>query len=185
MNIYKNQKGFAGLEVLIIIVVVAALAGVGYYVVSNKDKDKSSDFSSSESTTSGETSPNVASSNALEISEFGVKINDPDNRSIEVKSDLTGDVEGNEFTQYLVRDKNSEYFGRCDYAASIKVVKPEYVEDDLKSPDVARYMKKVGSKYYSVGWGSHSQEKCMSETEQDQAYQESLRLYIVANLEAL
>lgn len=72
-----NQKGFGGLEVLIIIVVIAIVGGVGFFVFSknkNESDSKRPSDATSKTSTINDTNKSESTSKELSINELGIKI---------------------------------------------------------------------------------------------------------------
>ena len=78
----KNQRGFGGLAILLVILALVATVGAGYYVWQNQNKkDKTAAQSTAQTDQSTPTPPTaqtVADKNVIEIKELGIKITVPD-----------------------------------------------------------------------------------------------------------
>jgi len=75
-----NQKGFSGVEALLIVVIVAIIGGVGYYVYQSQQETKKSQDNANKSSQEieaekkTEPAPAVAKKDYFEIKELGVKL---------------------------------------------------------------------------------------------------------------
>ncbi len=161
----RHQKGFGVVEI-IIIVVVLVLIGLGiWYVWQANNKGTPTQQSSSTSSTG----------KALEIPEFGVKVNNPENRSFQTTARKICGAECDPDNTYMVRDENQEYYDRCGYAASIS-------KAHLGSQQPGEYDKLIDGQWYYIGPGDHWQAPCDNEQSGDEAYQTALRQYLLDNL---
>ena len=79
----QSQKGFAVLEVIIILIVIAAAGFVGYKVLSDKDDSSSADLSNSQQ---------IASESEVKIKHLGINIDDYD-----PATDMAGDLKFTKF----------------------------------------------------------------------------------------
>lgn len=173
----KNQKGFTLVEGLLVVIVIAVVAGVGFYVYSanknNNKKDDTAVVGSKENNT--DDNEKKQPGKPVEITALGVKINDPEGRGLDLKIvNTTNAVDGGPWTRYLIKDSNEDYHTRCGYPASVS-------EDE----DANAGSLKVGSRRYWVGHGTNFQAQCDSQTEADTKYEDNLIEYIKANLAEL
>ena len=80
-TLYKNHKGFAHVGLLLLfVVVIAAVGGVGYYVMSRNNKDNLTEASSTQNISSQQNSAQTTQhsvANSIEIKEWGVKVTAP------------------------------------------------------------------------------------------------------------
>lgn len=185
-----NQKGFGIVEVLLLIVIVGLLGVVGWLTYSRMNKNDSNSATVSESSDVEETT--TASGKTLEITELGIKVNDPENRGLRYEKVTLTDADGQQSQAYMIRDNNDVYFNECEYPASIsQLTDQQYENGGYSNPNDYYYnlVKKVNGKWYIVGTGTNFQSACKyDETTQDSAYKEyedGLRQYIANNLSAL
>lgn len=182
-----NQQGVAHvLMILLVIVVIGVIAGAGY-VVYNKSKSKPSTkttVSTSKVTTSSSGSTQSSTPTAgktLEIKEMSVKVADPDNRGITYVTEDKENPDGTMVKIVMIRDNDSAYYAKCSYPASLLKVTESTAKSSTKP------VKKIGTQWYEVGNGSHTQSACELKGDESayKTYEDGIRQYIADNLSAL
>lgn len=182
------QKGFTLVEVFIVVVVVGLLSGAGYYIYNNQHKTKNNTASQTPASTNNSSKTTASSSQKpLEISELGLKINDPENRGLSYAKVNTCEVECSDVN--MVRDNNDEYFNACEYPASISVLTESEAQFDIGHKTYfATKVKKINGKWFEITNGTHYQAACRPDKDAnslDAMYEDSLRQYLADNLAAL
>lgn len=180
-----NQQGVAHvLMVLLIILVIAAIAGAGYVVYNNsKTKPSTTTTATSTTTTSTSSKPTASTTTGktVEIKELSVKIADPDNRGLTYVTEDKENPDGTMVKIVMIRDNDSAYYAKCSYPASLLKV----TESTAKSS--SKPVKKIGTQWYEVGNGSHTQSACELKGDESayKTYEDGIRQYIADNLSAL
>lgn len=173
---HTSEKGFSVLLGLLVIVVLAA-AGLGsWYVWDQQNEDtETADTSQSQKSSDENASPQ---SQSAEITDLGIKINDPDNRDLTVKKQDVQLPAGLTSTVYTVTP--------ADYSNTVCET-PGYVasateEEALASTSTAFKYKKIGDSYFVVGGTILG---CGDDTPGWQDYITELTTYIYDNLVSL
>lgn len=187
-----NSKGFSPLYALLIIAIVGALGGIGYYVYRNQQDSKkpSSEYMQSVEKAKNEQDAKDASesaangSNAIEITALKVKVNDPDKRGLVLHAEKVCAAECSSEDSYFIKDSNSDYFERCKYPAGISKLSQDGIDDITSNPDsfAAKHTKKVGNSYYYVSPGSNFQSPCANSKAGDEKYEDEIQKYIMDNI---
>lgn len=180
-----NQQGVAHiLMILLVIVVIGVIGGVGYMVY-NKSKTKSNTTTTTTTTKTTTTTPTTTTTSTagktVEVKELNVKIADPDNRGLSYVSEDIEEPDGMMVKMIMIRDKDSAYFAKCKYPASLMKVSEATAKESSKP------VKKIGSQWYEVGNGSHTQSACELKGDESayKTYEDGIRQYIADNLSAL
>lgn len=159
----RNQKGFGVVEIIVLVVILALICVGGWYVWQANIPT---------STTQQVT---VNTNRALEIPEFGVKINDPDGRNLQMHAQKLCGAECDTEDSYFIKDDNEAYFTRCQYPAGITRAEEDTAQDATRT-------KKIGDNYFRVFAGTNYQAPCMNLEAGEETYQDELRQYIFANM---
>lgn len=179
-----DQQGVAHvLVILLVVVVIAVIAGAGYVVYGNsKTKPATSTTTTTTSTSSTPAaSTTTTTAKTVEVKELGVKIADPGKRGITYTAEDREEPDGTTVKIIMIRDNDSAYYAKCSYPASLLKV----TESTAKSS--SKPVKKIGSQWYEVGNGSHTQSACELKGDESayKTYEDGIRQYIADNLSAL
>lgn len=166
--------------VVIVLLLTFAVVGGGGNSQSDKSKIGHADTPTNiNKDVSGDTS-------SIRISALGVKINNPENRSLIVETiNPTTKQYTNLPTGFYIRDNNNDFFNRCNYPANIVLIDDSNSNQVLNDFSKQPYTKTINYKTYYVGAGYSDQKPCGSLKDADMNYQTELRSYIVSNLDAL
>jgi Tfp pilus assembly protein PilE len=77
----NDQSGFSALEVILILVIVAVLGGVGYYVYSQRNMKSNSETTNTSSGVAKDSANTNTSNGYLKITEMGVKLKLPSDQT--------------------------------------------------------------------------------------------------------
>ncbi|HVI69658.1 MAG TPA: hypothetical protein VM581_04325 [Magnetospirillaceae bacterium] len=154
----RNQKGFGVVEIIIILVVLAAV-GVGAWYVWQANNKKTDNLQ--------------VTNKPLEIPEFGIKINDPDGRNLQMHAQKICAAECDTENSYFIRDNNNAYFGRCEYPVIISKIEERFAQDVTS--------KKIDNTYFHVSY-AHFQSQCMNLEAGDEEYEAAIKQYVLDNM---
>ena len=115
---------------------------------------------------------------------MGIKVNDPENRKLEVHAEKICAGQCDTEDSYFIRDSNDAYFARCDYPVGISKVNEVGVKSIADNPNSysSKHSKKVGNDYYYVFPGSNFEAACENLQTGDEEYENDIRQYILDNI---
>ena len=180
MKLKNNQSGAAHIVAILLVILIVAVGFVGWKVWDNQNQDIQPINNASATNSNNTDSMGDSTTTAIEIKALGIKVNDPENRKLQLHAEKICAAECATKDSYFIRDNNSDYFSRCNYAAGISEIDLKTREDRT---DIANLSKKIGDTYYWVNLGSNFQSPCGDAT--DDAFVTSIRQYILDNMEAL
>ena len=144
----NNESGSGLVEVLLALVIIAAIGAVGWFVI--KNHNKSSVSSAATATTTSK--PSASSIKQIALSDLGVKVLDPENRGLKLNTHSYSDAYNKTHTIHYVTLDNNKYQTQCGNPVS--VYSDEEVTAKAHDPnDKSITYVQIGSNWYSVGIG--------------------------------
>ncbi len=190
-----DQKGFGAIEGLLILIVVLIVGFGGYYVLTQNSDDEQKETSTNETSQSDENDTASTSGDRVEIEALGVAIDDPEGIGLTVteKEIIVPGFDGPDTTSILygITTDDDVFMGDCGFSVSISELDDDQVVSNLENPEsfVAKNTVEVGDGHFYLGLGDNFQASCYGpETDKyelQQAYEDSVRAYVRANIEEI